>query len=383
MIRRLFNFVKYNNSFTLLVLFVFISTGTVFAANEDVRESVVKTIVSSEDKVLSVDNRRIVTVDLDSYVPTVQVLSIEEDDEFYYVTYELGTISISDSAWQDVKIEEVLKVSKELLGERDLGLYVAEELDELVANRLAFLREVQEGELTKGSSQKVVERTYAGLVGRFLDSKEETFAGYEPVVKEEPVKLAVVEKEEKDLNEKVIEVPDESDTDKTETSDDTNNTDPGTGDTDTGTSSNSTTTESSDDVDTDSGETSTSTSTATSTEDISENDSGDTSTSTPDVTDTIPPVIELVGDGVVELEFGESYVEAGATSVDDVDGDTSENVVIAGTVDSQTAGQYVLQYSAEDSSGNSSEISRTVNVSEEIIAEEEASENSASSTENS
>ena len=383
MIRRLFNFVKYNNSFTLLVLFVFISTGTVFAANEDVRESVVKTIVSSEDKVLSVDNRRIVTVDLDSYVPTVQVLSIEEDDEFYYVTYELGTISISDSAWQDVKIEEVLKVSKELLGERDLGLYVAEELDELVANRLAFLREVQEGELTKGSSQKVVERTYAGLVGRFLDSKEETFAGYEPVVKEEPVKLAVVEKEEKDLNEKVIEVPDESDTDKTETSDDTNNTDPGTSDTDTGTSSNSTTTESSDDVDTDSGETSTSTSTATSTEDISENDSGDTSTSTPDVTDTIPPVIELVGDGVVELEFGESYVEAGATSVDDVDGDTSENVVIAGTVDSQTAGQYVLQYSAEDSSGNSSEISRTVNVSEEIIAEEEASENSASSTENS
>ena len=81
--------------------------------------------------------------------------------------------------------------------------------------------------------------------------------------------------------------------------------------------------------------------------------------------DVIPPVITLLGASTVNLTLGESYVEPGATAIDNVDGDLSTNITIAGdVVDSNVIGAYVITYNVSDNAGNSAiEVTRTVNVS--------------------
>ena len=86
------------------------------------------------------------------------------------------------------------------------------------------------------------------------------------------------------------------------------------------------------------------------------------------VTDTTAPVITLVGDAVVDLSVGDTYTEEGATATDNVDGDISANIVIGGdTVDTNTAGQYIVTYNVSDAAGNAAaEATRTVNVNEVV-----------------
>ncbi|ASP49706.1 DUF5011 domain-containing protein [Cognaticolwellia beringensis] len=82
------------------------------------------------------------------------------------------------------------------------------------------------------------------------------------------------------------------------------------------------------------------------------------------VVDTIAPVITLTGDTEVTVEFGEVYVDAGATALDNVDGDVS--VIVDGEVSTSTIGSYQLTYTATDSSGNSSSVTRAVTVIEKL-----------------
>ena len=91
-------------------------------------------------------------------------------------------------------------------------------------------------------------------------------------------------------------------------------------------------------------------------------------TRTVNVTDTTAPVITLVGDAVVDLSVGDTYTEEGATATDNVDGDISANIVIGGdTVDTNTAGQYIVTYNVSDAAGNAAaEATRTVNVNEVV-----------------
>ena len=81
---------------------------------------------------------------------------------------------------------------------------------------------------------------------------------------------------------------------------------------------------------------------------------GSSSSEGPDpMVDTTPPIISLNGNSSITLAFGESYAELGATATDDVDGNVE--VVISGIVESSVSGEYVITYSATDSSGNQSE----------------------------
>jgi len=79
-----------------------------------------------------------------------------------------------------------------------------------------------------------------------------------------------------------------------------------------------------------------------------------------DSVDTVAPVITLNGDSTVTLFVDDSYSEAGASATDAVDG--AVNVVMTGSVDTSTAGSYTLNYSATDHAGNTSSVTRTVNV---------------------
>lgn len=80
------------------------------------------------------------------------------------------------------------------------------------------------------------------------------------------------------------------------------------------------------------------------------------------VSDTTPPVINLSSPNPQSLDYGVSWVEPGYTATDDVDGDVTDHVVVTGTVDEVTAGDYTITYTVSDSSGNQTVATRTVQV---------------------
>ena len=81
------------------------------------------------------------------------------------------------------------------------------------------------------------------------------------------------------------------------------------------------------------------------------------------VQDTTAPVVTRLGSGVVNIVQSGSYVEAGASWTDNVDGSGSIVVASTGSVDVFTPGSYTLVYFYTDSSSNvSSSVSRVVNV---------------------
>ncbi len=95
---------------------------------------------------------------------------------------------------------------------------------------------------------------------------------------------------------------------------------------------------------------------------------GNTASTQREVTieDTMAPMITLLGDDPVLLTHGGDYVEAGATAMDDCEGDLSGSVVITGEVPNTDAvAAYVLAYTASDSTENTAFTTRTVVVKPE------------------
>lgn len=76
------------------------------------------------------------------------------------------------------------------------------------------------------------------------------------------------------------------------------------------------------------------------------------------IPDTTAPQITLNGRSTVQLLLGEEYVESGATANDDIDG--AVEVEISGSVDTEKAGTYTIEYFAVDLSGNQTTIERKV-----------------------
>ena len=97
-----------------------------------------------------------------------------------------------------------------------------------------------------------------------------------------------------------------------------------------------------------------------STSDSAGNSTSETRTVT--VVDTTVPVITLSGDAEVSVQQGDAYTDAGATASDSADGEVA--VVTSGSVDANTAGQYVITYTATDVAGNQATLTRTVTVDE-------------------
>src|SRR6056297_2329114 len=62
----------------------------------------------------------------------------------------------------------------------------------------------------------------------------------------------------------------------------------------------------------------------------------------------------------------------GVTATDDVDGDVTADIEIAGTVDVATTGTYFLRYSVEDAAGNKREETRyiTVEIDPSLVGDE-------------
>ena len=79
--------------------------------------------------------------------------------------------------------------------------------------------------------------------------------------------------------------------------------------------------------------------------------------------DTTIPVITLVGDVSVDIEVGTTYTDAGATALDNYDGDITASIVTVNNVDTDVVGQYTVSYNVSDASSNDAvQVTRTVNI---------------------
>ena len=83
--------------------------------------------------------------------------------------------------------------------------------------------------------------------------------------------------------------------------------------------------------------------------------------------DTTPPVITLRGDSSVTLEVRTIYIDPGATALDDVDGDISDQIVRRSNLDVSKPGTYSITYTVMDSAGNEAVSTRTVHVTCEAL----------------
>ncbi|MEK7628861.1 MAG: immunoglobulin-like domain-containing protein [Patescibacteria group bacterium] len=309
---KLVQFLFYNNAVPLGLGVLFLGAGGVFAATNP------EAILSQTQQIISPDNTYIVTKDLGTFTPRAEIVGVTEDEESYFVAYRFSTIDLVDYVWQDVTKEDVMKVSKALLGEtRDLGLYVTEELRQRIDREIAYLSEVQ-GIEKKQVSQKMVATAYSGLVGRFLDDTVEELPGYVPVI-DEPEPPPPVESVPQQLNGDTAPPPGENASQQPDNA---------------GSS-------------------------------VPPSQSNNTSNPTNDLT---PPRIQMLGNNPARLTIGSSYSDLGIVVTDDVTQSPitqmylNGNLVTSISIDTSVVGEWVIVYDARDLAGNMATAMRRVEV---------------------
>ena len=197
MLKKIKQFIKssdrkfsYTTMAAVIIAVAFIAVASVMAANEDVKKIIGEEIVEKS----GVDNTVLLATDLENFDLKMEITGAMEDSESfedsesgksgnYYISYQYNTLAIKDNVWQEVLRQEKMTVSKASLDGRDLGLYLMEELGEVIDYQLAFLKEVQEKEEEKGVTVVLEKTEYTGLIGLVFNTKTKELPGYEPVVK--------------------------------------------------------------------------------------------------------------------------------------------------------------------------------------------------------
>jgi prepilin-type N-terminal cleavage/methylation domain-containing protein len=84
------------------------------------------------------------------------------------------------------------------------------------------------------------------------------------------------------------------------------------------------------------------------------------------VIDANAPIITVLGTNPISITAGTTYIDAGATALDDVDGDISSNITVTSNVNPNMSGSYIVTYTVKDTSNNSATATRTVNVIDNV-----------------
>ena len=171
----LFDFVRYNNAFLVIIVVGIVAFGGLSMASEDVRDA---TIGSKQVYAEGVDNTLLLETDFNEFSMDFQIVGISEDDEQFLVSYNYIDLDIEEGAWQLINKEVSRRIKKPL--RRDLGLYLAEELGEEARGRI---KELKKQEQEQGQTKIVQVTQYSGLIGKVLDLSSTVFTGYEPVKK--------------------------------------------------------------------------------------------------------------------------------------------------------------------------------------------------------
>ena len=179
MLKKIVKFIRYNALVTVVIIIAFVAVASA-VADEDTRNKVIGEEVVEKS---GVDNSALLATDLDNFDLAMKIVGALEDEENYYINYQYKTLAIKNNVWQEVLYQKQMTVSKESLDGRDLGLYVMEELGEIIDYQLAYLKEVQENEVDKGETRITEVKEYTGLIGLVLDTETKELPGYEPVIK--------------------------------------------------------------------------------------------------------------------------------------------------------------------------------------------------------
>jgi len=397
MLKRFLNFVQYNNALPIALIVIFLSVSGAMAASPDARDA----LYSAQSAVRSVDNTYLASLNLDTRDFMLRIVAITDDADKYYIEYSFNTVDVKDYVWQEISVSKTMTVSKkELLG-GDLGIFVAKELSQLLDSQRSYLAGAKKIALKEGVTQKVVTVEYSGLVGKFLNPTEETFAGYTPTKPDTddlaapaapttappalsteggpavvvapsvsapttPPSLdasavrAMIEEAVRSALAQNSAGTTASVADSTTSS----------GGSSSSSSSSSSGTSSSSETPTETpAETPTETASSTPTETASTETASTTPAETPTETptepepvpDTTPPTITLSGNNPATIEVGSSYVDLGATVTDNVDQNLGFTMT-PDSVDTSTTSVHTLTFTATDSAGNTSSVTRTVNV---------------------
>ncbi|MFT7395798.1 MAG: hypothetical protein ACI96G_000530 [Flavobacterium sp.] len=78
--------------------------------------------------------------------------------------------------------------------------------------------------------------------------------------------------------------------------------------------------------------------------------------------DSVRPIITLIGNSTFNVTLGGTFTDPGATAADNVDGDISSRIVVAGNpVNVNVAGTYIITYNVKDAAANAAiQVTRTV-----------------------
>jgi len=190
MLKKIAKFIKYNTLTVAIIAIAFVAVASAMA-DEDTRNKVIGEEIVEKS---GVDNTALLAADLDNFDMEMKITGAMEDppeveDGNYYIDYQYKTLAIKDNVWQEVLVKKQMVVSKKSLAGRDLGLYVKEELGEIIDYQLAYLKKVQDSEEEKGRTVVLETTEYTGLIGMILDTKTKELPGYEPVVKPEVVEV--------------------------------------------------------------------------------------------------------------------------------------------------------------------------------------------------
>lgn len=175
MFRKILHFIKYNNLTILILLAIFVLGTGVFAQTETGQEIIGK----KQTEIQGLDKTLLLEADLETLDMDFRIEKIEEDSEYYYVTYTFVDLVRKTSAWQYQIQEKVKKVSKKL--KKDLGLFLAEELKEEYEARIMDLETAKKRVRGEANEERVEVTKYSGLIGQTLDIAGKIFPGYEPV----------------------------------------------------------------------------------------------------------------------------------------------------------------------------------------------------------
>jgi len=177
MFEKIINFIKYNNLTVLIVLAIFLLSGGVFAATPTGQA----TIGQKQTSIEGLDNSVLLALDLDNFNMDFKIEKIDQDDDYYYVTYSYLDLVVADNAWQYQLNEKTRKITRKL--KEDLGVYMAGELKQQYDARLKELKQFKTEAQAQGSTSRMEVTEYSGLIGQTLDVVAKVFPNYQPVKK--------------------------------------------------------------------------------------------------------------------------------------------------------------------------------------------------------
>lgn len=174
--QKFIHFIKYNNATVIMIAIILVLGGGVFAAGPDA-------IGQKISKIQGIDNTLLIQSDLDNMNVDFKIQNIEQDNEYYYVTYTYLDLTVIKQAWQYQLNQKTVKVSKKI--KQDISVYMTKYLAKHYEARIRELKKEKDYALASGEQKRIKVTEYTGLIGKTLDLTAEVFQGYEPIKKVE------------------------------------------------------------------------------------------------------------------------------------------------------------------------------------------------------